>query len=82
MTMAELSLLMKFSDRGSKGYIAIDKFIERLQELASETKSETLLKNFAMSCKRQSVNLRETLGRLDTTRTGLLDKRVFSKAML
>lgn len=32
---AELNLLMKYSDRGSKGYIAIDRFIERLQELAT-----------------------------------------------
>ena len=26
----ELILLMKYSDRGNKGYIAVDKFIERL----------------------------------------------------
>jgi Ca2+-binding EF-hand superfamily protein len=50
--MAELSLLMKFADRGNKGYITIDKFIEKLQELSTETKGETVLKNFAMNCKR------------------------------
>ena len=38
LTMAELSLLMKHADRGNKGYVAIDKFIEKLQELATETK--------------------------------------------
>ena len=51
--MAELSLLVKFADRGNKGYIATERFIERLQELASETKAETIMKNFAMNCKRQ-----------------------------
>lgn len=50
--MAELSLLMKYADRGSKGYVAIDKFIEKIQELSTETKVETVLKNFAMNCKR------------------------------
>jgi|LauGreDrversion4_2_1035121.scaffolds.fasta_scaffold517658_2 Ca2+-binding EF-hand superfamily protein len=63
--MAELSLLMKYSDRGNKGYIAIDKFIEKLQELSTETKAETVVKNFAMNCKRQHVNLRQELMRFD-----------------
>jgi len=53
MNMAELSLLMKYADRGSKGYVAIDKFIEKIQELSTETKVEVVLKNFAMNCKRQ-----------------------------
>lgn len=79
--MAELSLLMKYADRGNKGYIAIDKFIEKLQELATETKGEAVLKNFAMNCKRQQVNLRQELMKFDTTRSGRLDKRTFTKAM-
>ena len=79
--MAELSLLMKFSDRGNKGYIAIDKFIERLQELSTETNGEIVVKNFAMNCKRQKINLRQELMRFDQTRSGRLDKRTFTKAM-
>lgn len=38
LTGAELNILMKHADRGSKGYIAIVNFIEKLQELATETK--------------------------------------------
>jgi Ca2+-binding EF-hand superfamily protein len=38
LSMAELSLIMKYADRGNKGYVATDKFIENLQELATETK--------------------------------------------
>ena len=79
--MAEISLLMKYADRGNKGYIAIDKFIEKLQELATETKAEQVLKNFSMNCKRQQVNLRLELMRFDSTRSGRLDKRTFTKAM-
>jgi Ca2+-binding EF-hand superfamily protein len=81
LNMAEVSLLMKYADRGNKGYIAIDKFIEKLQELATETKGEQILKNFAMNCKRQQVNLRQEMMRFDTTRSGRLDKRTFAKAM-
>lgn len=41
LTPAELSVLLKQADRGSKGYIAIDRFVQNLQELATETKGET-----------------------------------------
>ena len=40
----ELILLMKYSDRGNKGYIATEKFIERLQNLVTETKGETVIR--------------------------------------
>ena len=40
-----------------------------------------MLKNFAMNCKRQNVNLRSELMRFDSTRSGRLDKKTFSKAM-
>ena len=44
--------MLKASDRGSKGYISTDKFIERLKELVSESKGEAALRLFAMNCKR------------------------------
>ena len=38
MEVSELRLLMKYADKGSKGFISIANFIEKLQELAMETK--------------------------------------------
>ena len=73
--------MLKASDRGSKGYISTDKFIERLKELVSESKGEAALRLFAMNCKRQSINLRQELMKYDSTRNGRLDKKTFMKAM-
>jgi hypothetical protein len=81
LQMVELSLLMKSADRGNKGYIVIDKFIEKLQELATETKQETVLKNFALACKRQALTLKKELMQYDTKRENRLDKRTFLKAL-
>jgi len=81
LQMVELSLLMKQADRGNKGYIVIEKFIERLQELASETKQEVVLKNFALSCKRQTLSLKQELMKFDSKREDRLDKRTFMKAI-
>ena len=40
-----------------------------------------MLKNFAMNCKRQQVNLRQELMKFDSTRSGRLDKKTLTKAM-
>lgn len=77
----EVNLLMKLADRGSKGYIVIERFIERLQELSNETKSETVLKTFALACKRATINLKKELMKFDTKRENRLDKRTFLKAL-
>ena len=77
----ELSLLLKYADKTNKGYVATEKFIEKLQVLATETKGDAALRTFAMNCKRQSVNLKQELFKYDASRTGRIDKKTFSKAM-
>jgi Ca2+-binding EF-hand superfamily protein len=81
LELIELSLLLKRADRGNKGYIAVDRFIEMLQELVSETKGDVYLRQFAQNCKRQQISLKTELHRYDTGRTGRLDKKTFTKAM-
>ena len=49
---------MKFSDRGNKGFICVDKFVEKLYDLATETKQDANLRGFATNCKRQGINLK------------------------
>ena len=57
------------------------KMLEKIMELASESKSEISTRNFALAVKRQQINLRQELLRFDTTRSGRLDKRSFAKAV-
>jgi hypothetical protein len=40
LTQPEMILLLKHADRGNKGYVCPEKFIERLQEFVVETKGE------------------------------------------
>jgi len=40
LTPAELNILMKNVDKGSKGYIAIQAFVSKLTEYASESKHD------------------------------------------
>jgi hypothetical protein len=72
---------MKHADRGSKGYICLTNFVEKLSELATETKQDANLRGFALSCKRQGINLKQELFKYDSTRQGRLDKKTFQKAM-
>ncbi len=81
LSNAELNILMKYSDRTTKGYISITNFLDKLLELATETKQETYLRNFAMNAKRQGVNLKQELFKYDTSRSGRLDKKTFGKAL-
>jgi hypothetical protein len=46
-----MSLLMKYSDKTNKGYLAIDNFVTKLQELAVETKQDAMLRRFANTLK-------------------------------
>ena len=46
-----------------------------------ETKGEATLRQFALNCKRQQINLRVDLNKYDTSKSGKLDKKTFTKAM-
>jgi hypothetical protein len=65
LTPAELQLILKVSDRGSKGYLATGTFIDRLQDFATETKQDVVLRTFALSWKRQGFNVRLELLKYD-----------------
>jgi len=51
LTSGEVQLLLKFMDKGHKGYIAIQHFLDKLQELAAETKADTMLRRFGNTLK-------------------------------
>jgi Ca2+-binding EF-hand superfamily protein len=52
LSNAEINILMKHSDRTTKGYVSINNFLEKLLELTTETKLETYLRTFSMNVKR------------------------------
>lgn len=81
LSNAEANILMKYADRTTKGYLSIANFLEKLLELATETKSETYLRTFSMNVKRQGINLKTELMKYDTARNGRLDKKTFAKSM-
>lgn len=51
LSAAELNLLLRYADKTSKGFVAIGNFIDKLQELAVETKIDTMLRRFANTLK-------------------------------
>jgi len=78
----ELHLILKFMDKGHKGYICIQFFLEKLQELASESKSDTMLRRFAGTLKHQGIDIRVEMMKYDQSgRNQKLDKKTFAKAM-
>lgn len=46
MSAGELKVLLTYLDKGNRGYIAITTVIDKLQELAMETKQDTMLRRF------------------------------------
>jgi hypothetical protein len=48
---------MKYADKGTKGYISIANFMEKLYEQSTETKQDANLRGFATFVKRQKLNL-------------------------
>lgn len=42
---------MKYSDKMSKGYLSISNFVDKLIDLATETKGDTMLRRFANTLK-------------------------------
>lgn len=49
--------------------------------MATETKLDAMLRRFANTLKHSGINLKVELGKFDTSRTGRLDKKVFTRAM-
>ena len=44
MGMAELKILLKYLDKSNRGYVSINNVSDKLQELAIETKEDTMLR--------------------------------------
>ena len=65
LSIGELNLILKFGDKGHKGYIAIQNFIDKLQELAVETKVDTMLRRFGNTIKHQGVNIKTEMQKYD-----------------
>ena len=59
-------------DRGRKGYISSNKFIDKLYEFAAESESDSILRRVFNTS--QQVNLRIELKNFDTNQLGKLDK--------
>lgn len=81
LSMGELKTLMINMDRNNRGYVNTQTFLDRLIEYTQETKQEQCLRQFALNCKRQGINLKQELLKYDTTRSGRLDKKTFAKAL-
>jgi Ca2+-binding EF-hand superfamily protein len=72
---------MKHVDKGTKGYIALGNFLEKLSNLAVETKEDAFLRSFSLNVKRQGINLKAELIKYDNTKSGRLDRKTFTKAI-
>jgi len=72
---------LKCSDPGQKGYIATNKFIDRLYGWAGESEGEVILRRLCKTLSHTDVNLRQELQRYDTTGHGRLDKPTFKKCL-
>ena len=58
-----------------------NRFVQKLQEMASETEAETKLKRFAMAVTNQGLDLKKELLKYDVHRSGLLDLPYFRKCL-
>ena len=82
LSVGELNLLLKFADKGHKGYICITNLLDKLQELAVETKSDTMLRRFATSLKHQGIDIRQEMAKYEQLgKNQKMDKKSFSKAL-
>jgi Ca2+-binding EF-hand superfamily protein len=81
LSKAELKMLMKHLDKGSRGYVSLNNVCEKLQELATETKEDVMLRRFGATIKHQGINLLTELQRSDTSKNGTMDRKAFSRAM-
>lgn len=78
---SELNLLVTYCDRSQRGFLVINAFASKVQELAQETPLEAQLRKFANSVTRQAINLRSDLVSFETQHSGRLDRNSFRKAL-
>lgn len=81
LTDDELVALLRYCDKGHKGYISSSKFIDSLYSLASETESEVVLRRLAKSLAHSDINLKQEMSKLDNSGSGKLDKATFKKCL-
>jgi hypothetical protein len=43
----DLNVLLKYMDKSNKGFISVDYFLSKIQELSVETKTDTMLRRFS-----------------------------------
>lgn len=82
LSMGELNLVLKFADKGHKGYICTQFFLDKLQELAVESKADTMLRRLATTLKHQGIDIRVEMQKHEQGGKNIrLDKNTFAKAM-
>ena len=81
LTREELNALLKCCDKGLKGYISTNKFIDKLYSVAVETESDIILRRLAKGLSGSDINLRQEMQRNDTSGAGRLDKAAFKKCL-
>lgn len=77
----ELTTLLKGCDRGSKGYVASSKFIDKLYAFAAEAEGEAVLRRLAKAVSHSDTNLKQELSRYDTSGRAKLDKATFKRCL-
>ena len=77
----ELDALLKGCDRGQKGYISTNKFIDTLYSMGAETESEVILRRLSKTLSHSGADLQQAMRRYDTQGTGRIDKTAFKKCL-
>ena len=77
----ELQLFFKCCDRGNKGYLSTNKFIDKLHSLAAESEVEVIIRRMARTIVHTDINLKSEMLRYDLQNEGCLSKMNFKKCM-
>jgi Ca2+-binding EF-hand superfamily protein len=77
----ELNTLLKYCDKGLKGYVSANRFIDKLYALAGESEADVILRRLSKALSHSDTNLRQEMQRQDTTGSGKLDKIAFKKCL-
>ena len=80
-TSEDVQRVVTWADAPNRGWIAIDRFCARLQELSSVSKMDAVLRGFADQLNRHRIDLGELLSRGDTKKTGKLSAQQFKRAL-
>jgi len=59
LTREELNAFLKCCDKGLKGYISTNKFIDKLYAMAGETESDVILRRLAKTLSGSATDLRQ-----------------------